>query len=681
MYPPELKNFALSLHFYSSKAYDFVRSQFSNCLPHPKTLSRWYSCTNGNPGFQNDVFDVLKNMASNRQGSPLLCTMMLDEVAIRRQLDWDGKKFVGYVDLGVPVEDGSSLPIAKEALVFMIVSLTERWKIPLSYFLIDGLQGAERANLVQICLHKLYAVGVRVVSLTFDGCSANYSMASHLGAKLEANEPVLCFPHPADPSENIHIFLDACHMVKLMRNMLADKRVLLDGRGMEIKWEYIVQLEKLQSSEGLRAGNKLTERHVQWEQQKMKVKLAVQTLSASVADALVFCEQVLKLPEFRGCTATVNFIRIVDRLFDFLNSRNPIAHGFKAPMRKTNEPVWRPFINEACQYLCSLKLPNGQLVSSSLRKTAVVGLIVSSLSAVSVFDNLVVQQSLLKYILTYKMSQDHLELFFSAVRSRGGWNNNPSAVHFKAAWKRLLTHQQIREVTSGNCTPQADCPILAISASIRDHERVDVMSAAELRLKDTMRDLCDVPATDSSISQMATFDFGNLSDFSQNVIAYIAGFVVRSLHKRLTCNECSAVLTSAKSTVNESEAGCSLIKTKDRGGLLQPSDDVVKLCKLSESQFRSLMAPGQRPVVATGLKQTLINSVLRSCIGLDLFEDLTEHTFNSDPVDDHRVLLMKKVVEQYIVCRLHHQAKCFSRAIHTHNRRSKLTKTVLFYGQ
>jgi hypothetical protein len=26
-----------------------------------------------------------------------------------------------------------------------------------------------------------------------------------------------------------------------------------------------------------------------------------------------------------------------------------------------------------------------------------------------------------------------LELFLSAVRSRGGWNNNPSAVHLKAA--------------------------------------------------------------------------------------------------------------------------------------------------------------------------------------------------------------------------------------------------------
>ena len=46
-------------------------------------------------------------------------------------------------------------------------------------------------------------------------------MASQLGVNLVANEPVTCFPHPAELTQNVFIFLDACHMVKLMRNMLA----------------------------------------------------------------------------------------------------------------------------------------------------------------------------------------------------------------------------------------------------------------------------------------------------------------------------------------------------------------------------------------------------------------------------------------------------------------------------
>ncbi len=66
----------------------------------------------------------------------------------------------------------------------------------------------------------------------------------------------------------------------------------------------------------------------------MKVKLAAQTLSSSVADALVFCDEVMSNNEFRDCVATVKFIRIIDRLFDVLNSRNPIANGTNATRKR-----------------------------------------------------------------------------------------------------------------------------------------------------------------------------------------------------------------------------------------------------------------------------------------------------------------------------------------------------------
>ena|SRR6218665_777882 len=61
-------------------------------------------------------------------------------MVIRKQLDFDRStdKFVGYVNMGVPVDDLGDLPIAKEALVFLLVSLTEQWKIPVAYFLIDA---------------------------------------------------------------------------------------------------------------------------------------------------------------------------------------------------------------------------------------------------------------------------------------------------------------------------------------------------------------------------------------------------------------------------------------------------------------------------------------------------------------------------------------------------------------
>ena len=71
-------------------------------------------------------------------------------------------------------------------------------------------------------------------------------------------------------------------MLKLMRNLLADKGVLVDKDGNEIKWQFIKSLHEVQNKEGLRAGNRLHSRHIEWTRQKMKVKLAAQTLSSSL---------------------------------------------------------------------------------------------------------------------------------------------------------------------------------------------------------------------------------------------------------------------------------------------------------------------------------------------------------------------------------------------------------------
>ncbi len=57
----------------------------------------------------------------------------------------------------------------------------------------------------------------------------------------------------------------------------------------------------------------------------MSVRLAAQTLSSFVADAIEFLDVVMKNPKFQDSNGTVKFIRMIDRLFDMLNSRNPVG--------------------------------------------------------------------------------------------------------------------------------------------------------------------------------------------------------------------------------------------------------------------------------------------------------------------------------------------------------------------
>lgn len=52
----------------------------------------------------------------------------------------------------------------------------------------------------------------------------------------------------------------------------------------------------------------------------MKVKLATQLLSKSVAVALLYCKNDLNLPDFTNVEATAKFISLINDAFDILNT-------------------------------------------------------------------------------------------------------------------------------------------------------------------------------------------------------------------------------------------------------------------------------------------------------------------------------------------------------------------------
>ena len=105
-----------------------------------------------------------------------------------------------------------------------------------------------------------------------------------------------------------------------------------------------------------------------WQAQKMKVNIAAQTLSSSVADAIDFCRQELQLDQFKDSEATTRFIRMFDRLFDMFNSRNPFCCNYKAPLRVSNELFWTQFLEEAYMYIEGLRDISGGLICSGRKK-------------------------------------------------------------------------------------------------------------------------------------------------------------------------------------------------------------------------------------------------------------------------------------------------------------------------
>jgi len=186
----------------------------------------------------------------------------------------------------------------------------------------------------------------------------------------------------------------------------------------------------------------------------MKVKLAAQTLSASTADALSFSKN-MHMENFHNVDATVTFCRNIDRIFDFLNTRNPIGKGFKSPIFPSNVDFLESVVVYIIQYLFSLKIQNQsnnlQFVHTTNKKSFVIGFAIAAKSILSIAKLLFHETPHFKYILSYKFSQVHIEILFSRFRQKFGSNNNPNVLQFKMALKQILMKNAITCRSNGNC--------------------------------------------------------------------------------------------------------------------------------------------------------------------------------------------------------------------------------------
>jgi len=72
----------------------------------------------------------------------------------------------------------------------------------------------------------------------------------------------------------------------------------------------------------------------------------------------------------------------------------------------------------------------------------------------------VFEQELITYLLTFKLSQDHLETFFSCIRRMGGFNNNPTCRQFRSSYKKVVTHVNSIISDGANCIRQDNTELL-----------------------------------------------------------------------------------------------------------------------------------------------------------------------------------------------------------------------------
>ena len=147
-YTDDIKEFSLTLHYYSPKAYEYVRSILP--LPNPSLIRKWSSSVNCEPGFLDEPFESLK-VDVEEKSERKDCSLIIDAMSIRKQtlLEPNKERYSGFANYGpIPADDPDI--VATEALVFLLVRSRSNWKCPIGYFLTNRTTGIIQAKLVRL---------------------------------------------------------------------------------------------------------------------------------------------------------------------------------------------------------------------------------------------------------------------------------------------------------------------------------------------------------------------------------------------------------------------------------------------------------------------------------------------------------------------------------------------------
>ena len=130
----------------------------------------------------------------------------------------------------------------------------------------------------------------------------------------------------------------------------------------------------------------------------------------------------------------------------------------------------------------------------------------------------------------------------------------------------------------------------------------------------------------------------------------------------------------------------SLIKLKSKGNLIFPSADIMEICVYCEKLFRQEIAILNKSDMLVPRKEIwkLVHSVLEYCTSKKVFSNLLEHMYDTHPLENHMLLLIRSVAEKYLQVRYTYAGKHYTEKLQAKIKvksRQAFTKLILFSGQ
>jgi len=413
-----------------------------------------------------------------------------------------------------------------------------------------------------------------------------------------------------------------------------------------VSWKHLEAVYNLDKVNPIRMMPKLTDRHLDpGPLLAMKVKLATQLFSHQVAASLSMCAAQKLLPAEVGHTA--EFVNRMDKLFDIMNSRKLYADK---PARCA-----LTMSSDNMQHLEQEKawIENWRFVGAKSQTNIAShwGLSVTIDSILSLTKELLSEG--FNFVCTSRFNQDCIENFFSIIRSKGGWNDRPTARQFRAAYQNALVLLSVEKSKSNaNCLDEEDFDIA-----------LDIHSCIELARKSEPAEKSIFRGTDRCIRliqppmSMECRDEEIFSESIENVLSYIAGWLIR---KSRLCNECEATLCIPENSLMSHHS--SFIEAKkytSDSKLLQPTSLVQSLVHEMEVIFQQNIKNCLEGVA--GIAQMIMNTINNQCNFSFLFSLHAEHALH----------LQDSLVRNFVITRIYYYVKFYNRELSPRNKKNE----------
>lgn len=550
--------FSSMFYLVSPQAYRFVRQTNLLILPHPSTLHKLNSKLNSNPQLQqNDInfLKYIKQKATNIKESDTSISLMIDEIHIKKNLDYKGGDITGMS------HDNSDL--ASSAHVFMITSLFSKYKDVVHILPVQKITADILFSFIKKIIIELEKIGFRVIVIVSDNNSINRKAVSFFNNPL-AN---FVYPHPCDSHRPLFYCIDSVHLIKCVRNnwlnQKNDEQAMyfpsFDTNNNKVYTASFLTLKNLYETECgslLKHGYTLSQKCL-WPTniERQNVKLALQIFNNKLSKTLKELDGQINIVNLKS---TSNYIEIFVNWFDVMNVKTPkkglhLLNSMCTPLTIENNDEKLLFLDNFLNWL--KKWDELSSDTGRLSKETHSALIQSTHCIINLTHYCITELNM-SYILPGKIQTDELEYRFSLYRRLAGTNYHVSIRQMYEVENKIRVFSKLKKLT--------------MVSSIANIFEIDEFFEENSVIEDTETEF------DKIFLEIKVSD-KDINDISEKMplITYVAGYCVHSVLNRIKCDDCKDNLSTDKKIVNNSNF--KEIHKLNRGGLKFPSIDVLNV--------------------------------------------------------------------------------------------------------